>query len=157
MTPDISSDPQRAQQRLHWARTALGDATATLERASVDAGFRSYWRTQGVGGVNVFGSGYAMRVWLDPLRLAQFQLTPTDITTAVAQQKDAARADATEQERWQVTATQQLSSNIPAQRRRLRMGLGRLHRRQGDEIHAHARGQGQFLGVMAGRRQPLPG
>ena len=42
MTPDISSDPQRAQQRLHWARTALGDATATLERASVDAGFRSY-------------------------------------------------------------------------------------------------------------------
>ncbi len=43
-------------------------------------------RTQGVGGVNVFGSGYAMRIWMDPLRLAQFQLTPTDITTAVAQQ-----------------------------------------------------------------------
>jgi aminoglycoside/choline kinase family phosphotransferase len=49
MIPDISSDPQRAQQRLHWARTALGDAAATLERASVDAGFRSYWRTQGAG------------------------------------------------------------------------------------------------------------
>ena len=43
-------------------------------------------RTEGVGGVNVFGSGYAMRIWMDPLRLAQFQLTPTDITTAVAQQ-----------------------------------------------------------------------
>ncbi|MFJ1292752.1 efflux RND transporter permease subunit [Paracoccus yeei] len=43
-------------------------------------------RTGGVGGVNVFGSGYAMRIWIDPLRLAQFQLTPTDITTAVAQQ-----------------------------------------------------------------------
>ena len=43
-------------------------------------------RSPGVGGVNVFGSGYAMRIWLDPLRLAQFQLTPTDITTAVAQQ-----------------------------------------------------------------------
>ena len=43
-------------------------------------------RTEGVGGVNVFGSGYAMRIWIDPLRLAQFQLTPTDITTAVAQQ-----------------------------------------------------------------------
>ena len=43
-------------------------------------------RTEGVGSVNVFGSGYAMRIWMDPLRLAQFQLTPTDITTAVAQQ-----------------------------------------------------------------------
>ena len=43
-------------------------------------------RAEGVGGVNVFGSGYAMRIWMDPLRLAQFQLTPTDITTAVAQQ-----------------------------------------------------------------------
>ena len=43
-------------------------------------------RTEGVGDVNVFGSGYAMRIWMDPLRLAQFQLTPTDITQAVAQQ-----------------------------------------------------------------------
>ncbi|MFH5775047.1 efflux RND transporter permease subunit [Paracoccus sp. NGMCC 1.201697] len=43
-------------------------------------------RTEGVGGVNVFGSGYAMRIWMDPLRLAQFQLTPTDITAAVAEQ-----------------------------------------------------------------------
>jgi aminoglycoside/choline kinase family phosphotransferase len=37
----------RAAQRQAWARTALGDAGATLERASTDAGFRSYWRTHG--------------------------------------------------------------------------------------------------------------
>ncbi|WP_052041769.1 efflux RND transporter permease subunit [Paracoccus sphaerophysae] len=43
-------------------------------------------RVTGVGGINVFGSGYAMRIWLDPLRLAQFQLTPADITAAVAAQ-----------------------------------------------------------------------
>ena len=43
-------------------------------------------RTNGVGGVNVFGSGYAMRIWLDPLRLAQFQLTPADVTSAVQAQ-----------------------------------------------------------------------
>ena len=49
MTPDISLDPQRARQRLQWARDALNDATATLERASVDAGFRSYWRSHGAG------------------------------------------------------------------------------------------------------------
>lgn len=47
MTADISSEDLRARQRLEWARHALGDATATLERASVDAGFRSYWRSHG--------------------------------------------------------------------------------------------------------------
>ena len=39
----------RAALRLAWARTALEDAGATLVRASTDAGFRSYWRSAGVG------------------------------------------------------------------------------------------------------------
>ena len=43
-------------------------------------------RVEGVGGINLFGSGYAMRIWLDPLRLAQYQLTPSDIVSAVAEQ-----------------------------------------------------------------------
>ena len=38
----------RAILRLHWARHALGNADAGLERASTDAGFRSYWRSVGV-------------------------------------------------------------------------------------------------------------
>ena len=37
----------RATLRLHWARRALGNADAGLERASTDAGFRSYWRSVG--------------------------------------------------------------------------------------------------------------
>ncbi|MCW4453479.1 phosphotransferase [Flavobacterium sp. MXW15] len=49
MTLETDPDRPRAQQRLQWARDALGDAGATLERASVDAGFRSYWRTRGTG------------------------------------------------------------------------------------------------------------
>jgi len=44
--PATTPDP-RAAQRLAWARDALGDANARLERASTDAGFRSYWRTHG--------------------------------------------------------------------------------------------------------------
>ena len=44
--PASHPDP-RAAQRLAWTRTALGDATVVLERASTDAGFRSYWRTLG--------------------------------------------------------------------------------------------------------------
>ena len=43
-------------------------------------------RTEGVGGINSFGSGYALRVWLDPLSLAEYQLTPADITAAISAQ-----------------------------------------------------------------------
>lgn len=40
---------QRATARLHWLRTVLGDATLTLDLASADASFRSYWRTHHAG------------------------------------------------------------------------------------------------------------
>jgi len=39
----------RQQQRLAWAQRALGDPQASLQRASTDAGFRSYWRSSGAG------------------------------------------------------------------------------------------------------------
>lgn len=35
---------EREHARLAWARAATGDARLALERASSDAGFRSYWR-----------------------------------------------------------------------------------------------------------------
>ncbi len=37
----------RARARLQWARDALADPAAGLDRASMDAGFRSYWRSSG--------------------------------------------------------------------------------------------------------------
>jgi multidrug efflux pump len=43
-------------------------------------------RTQGVGDVNVFGAKYAMRIWLDPDKLASFQLMPSDVVTAIQNQ-----------------------------------------------------------------------
>lgn len=43
-------------------------------------------RTEGVGSINIFGTEYAMRIWLDPERLYQYQLTSADVTSAVAQQ-----------------------------------------------------------------------
>ncbi|WP_342644094.1 efflux RND transporter permease subunit [Rhodoligotrophos ferricapiens] len=43
-------------------------------------------RLEGVGDLNVFGSGYAMRIWLDPEKLQRFQLTPADVTLAVRAQ-----------------------------------------------------------------------
>ena len=43
-------------------------------------------RIPGVGDVNVFGSQYAMRVWLDPNKLQSYQLMPNDVVTAIQNQ-----------------------------------------------------------------------
>jgi multidrug efflux pump len=43
-------------------------------------------RIDGVGDMNVFGTQYAMRVWLDLSKLNSFALTPTDVTTALTAQ-----------------------------------------------------------------------
>src|SRR3954453_10241593 len=43
-------------------------------------------RIPGVGDVNVFGSSYAMRIWLDPHKLAGVGLMPSDVITALQNQ-----------------------------------------------------------------------
>ncbi len=43
-------------------------------------------RTRGVGDFQVFGSQYAMRIWLDPAKLNNFQLTPVDVSNAIREQ-----------------------------------------------------------------------
>ncbi|MFA6112726.1 MAG: efflux RND transporter permease subunit [Sphingomonas sp.] len=43
-------------------------------------------RLEGVGDINVFGSQYAMRVWLNPDRLASYSLMPSDIVSAITAQ-----------------------------------------------------------------------
>ncbi|SFM36235.1 efflux RND transporter permease subunit [Marinobacter zhejiangensis] len=45
-------------------------------------------RTQGVGQVQLFGAQYAMRVWLDPNRLNEYNLTPADVTHAITVQNN---------------------------------------------------------------------
>ena len=43
-------------------------------------------RVPGVGNLQVFGSKYAMRIWLDPSKLDTYALTPADIAAAVQAQ-----------------------------------------------------------------------
>jgi len=43
-------------------------------------------RVPGVGDLRVFGSQYAMRVWMDPLRLAATELMPSDVRAAILAQ-----------------------------------------------------------------------
>ncbi|MGK2287186.1 efflux RND transporter permease subunit [Pedomonas sp. V897] len=47
-------------------------------------------RVDGVGDVRLFGSEYAMRVWLDPERLASFSLSPAEALAAVQEQNSQA-------------------------------------------------------------------
>lgn len=43
-------------------------------------------RIEGIGSVQVFGGQYAMRIWLDPSRLAAYELAPSDVVAAVSAQ-----------------------------------------------------------------------
>jgi multidrug efflux pump len=43
-------------------------------------------RINGVGTVTVFGTQYAIRIWLDPNKLNSYGLTPVDVTTAITNQ-----------------------------------------------------------------------
>jgi multidrug efflux pump len=43
-------------------------------------------RIDGVGTVTLFGSQYAMRIWLDATKLNNFKLTPVDVSAAIAAQ-----------------------------------------------------------------------
>jgi len=52
-------------------------------------------RVNGVGDVNVFGSkNYAMRIWLQPSKLAAYNLIPSDVTAAINEQSLEAAAGA---------------------------------------------------------------
>lgn len=49
-------------------------------------------RIDGVGNVNTFGSSYAMRVWLNPEKLAERGLTVSDVISAIKEQNISAPA-----------------------------------------------------------------
>ena len=49
MSTALAPDDARATQRLEWTRNATAEPGVTLSRASVDAGFRSYWRASAPG------------------------------------------------------------------------------------------------------------
>ncbi|MZR30684.1 efflux RND transporter permease subunit [Sneathiella litorea] len=62
-----------------YTSVELGDLFSSRMKDTVQ-------RLEGVGSINVFGSEYAMRIWLNPDKLYQYQLTPKDVTSAVSEQ-----------------------------------------------------------------------
>jgi hydrophobe/amphiphile efflux-1 (HAE1) family protein len=59
--------------------TDLGDYIASSLQDVVS-------RIDGVGDVSIQGTGYAMRIWLDPAKLNQYALMPSDVRTALQSQ-----------------------------------------------------------------------
>lgn len=43
-------------------------------------------RISGVGDVLMLGSEYAMRIWLDPMKMKQYGLMPSDVTAVLSEQ-----------------------------------------------------------------------
>jgi len=72
-------------------------------------------RVAGVGDTQVFGAQYAMRIWLDPIRLASFQLIPSDVTTAIQAQNTEVAAG--EVGGLPALPDQQLNATVTAQSR----------------------------------------
>jgi hydrophobe/amphiphile efflux-1 (HAE1) family protein len=72
-------------------------------------------RVEGVGDVTLFGSQYAMRIWLDPSKLNNFKLTPLDVKTAITAQN--AQVSAGQLGALPAVAGQQLNATITAQTR----------------------------------------
>ena len=68
----VSSDP-------HMTRYDIADYVVSHIQDPVS-------RVDGVGDINVFGTQYAMRIWLDPNKLNALSLMPVDVTAALENQ-----------------------------------------------------------------------
>jgi len=70
-------------------------------------------RVDGVGGVQVFGAQYAMRIWLDPDKLASYSLMPSDVQGAIEAQNT--QVSAGKIGALPVVGAQQLNATVTAQ------------------------------------------
>jgi HAE1 family hydrophobic/amphiphilic exporter-1/multidrug efflux pump len=72
-------------------------------------------RVSGVGEVQTFGSQYSMRIWLNPDRLANYRLTPLDVSSAILAQN--AQVSAGQLGGLPAVEGQRLTATITAQTR----------------------------------------
>jgi multidrug efflux pump len=82
-------------------------------------------RIAGVGDVNVFGAQYAMRIWLDPFKLAAVNLMPSDVTSAIQAQNTQVAAGqigaqpSSDEQRLTATVTARSRLTTPEEFRRI--------------------------------------
>ncbi len=72
-------------------------------------------RINGVGELQIFGTQYAMRVWVDPLKLRSYNLTISDVSTAIQAQN--AQVSAGQIGQLPASKEQQLNATVSVQSR----------------------------------------
>lgn len=72
-------------------------------------------RVEGVGDTTLFGSQYAMRIWLDPNKLNSFSMTPLDVKNAIQAQN--AQVSSGQLGGLPAAENQQINATITAQTR----------------------------------------
>ncbi len=72
-------------------------------------------RVPGVGEIQLFGAQYAMRIWLDPLKLTQYNLTSLDVVAAIKAQN--AQVSAGQLGGTPSVENQELNATVSAQSR----------------------------------------
>ena len=72
-------------------------------------------RVSGVGSLQVFGAEYAMRIWMDPTKLAAYDLMPSDVQSAIEAQN--VQISAGKIGGLPYSNTQQLTATVRAQSR----------------------------------------
>ncbi|GAB4060607.1 efflux RND transporter permease subunit [Uliginosibacterium sediminicola] len=72
-------------------------------------------RVEGVGDITLFGSQYAMRIWLDPNKLNSYSLTPLDVKNAIQAQN--VQVSSGQLGGLPATDDQQINATITAQTR----------------------------------------
>ncbi|MBN9340517.1 MAG: efflux RND transporter permease subunit [Comamonadaceae bacterium] len=69
-------------------------------------------RIEGVGDINVFGTFYAMRIWMDPAKMEKYRLMPSDLVAALNNQN--AQVSAGQLGALPAVKNQQLNATITA-------------------------------------------
>ena len=69
-------------------------------------------RLEGVGDINVFGTSYAMRIWMDPAKMEKYSLMPSDLASALNAQN--AQVSAGQLGALPAVKDQQLNATITA-------------------------------------------
>lgn len=72
-------------------------------------------RVEGVGEVQVFGSQYAMRIWVDPAKLQNFKITTNDVVSAIRAQN--AQVSAGQLGGMPAVVGQEINATVTAQSR----------------------------------------
>jgi multidrug efflux pump len=93
LPPDVMSEGLRVVKSAKNYMLIVGLVSSDGSMSSYDISdyISSHWqdpltRVTGVGDYTIFGSEYAMRIWLDPNKLYQYGLTVSDVVNAISAQ-----------------------------------------------------------------------